>query len=38
MEKRHAANRNDHIYTIIQLVFLSILTLPLIATNFFGWL
>ncbi len=37
MKKRYAENRNDHIYTILQLVFLSIVTISMFTTNFFGW-
>ena len=36
MEKRYAENRNDYIFSAIQLAVISILLLLLITTNFFG--
>lgn len=36
MEKRYAANRNDYIFSMIQLGINTILLLTLFATNFFG--
>ncbi|MBD1383582.1 DUF4181 domain-containing protein [Bacillus sp. IB182487] len=37
MEKRFAENKNDYIFTTLQLVFMSISFLSLFTTNFFGW-
>jgi hypothetical protein len=36
MEWKYAENRNDYIFTTIQLVFISILLLLTFTTNFFG--
>ncbi len=37
MEKKHAENKNDYLFTISQLVFLSIVFLSIFTTDFFGW-
>ncbi|MGP4082914.1 DUF4181 domain-containing protein [Pseudalkalibacillus sp. R45] len=37
MEKRYAENKNDYMYTILQLIFLSIITISVFTTIFFGW-
>jgi Domain of unknown function (DUF4181) len=36
MERKYAENRNDYLFTINQLVFVSILLLVTFTTNFFG--
>lgn len=36
MERRYAKDRNDYKYTIVQLVFISILLFLTYSTNFFG--
>ena len=36
MEKRYAENRNDYIFTTIQLVILSLIVLIFFSTDFFG--
>ena len=38
MEKRYAENRNDYIFSTIQLVIISIFLLSLFTTDFFGLL
>lgn len=38
MEKRYAANKNDYIFTSIQLVVISLFLIALFATDFFGLL
>ncbi|WP_226537448.1 DUF4181 domain-containing protein [Fictibacillus halophilus] len=36
MERKYAENRNDYKFTIVHLVFISILLLLTVSTNFFG--
>ena len=36
MEKRYAENKNDYIFTAIQLVVISIFLISVFSTNFFG--
>lgn len=38
MEKRYAENRNDYIFSTIQLVIISIFLLSVFTTDFFGLL
>lgn len=38
MEKRYAANKNDYIFTSVQLVVISLFLIALFATDFFGLL
>ena len=38
MEKRYAANKNDYIFTTVQLVVISMFLLALFSTDFFGFL
>lgn len=37
MQWRHAENRNDYVYTILQIIFAVCLFLTVIMTNFFGF-
>lgn len=37
MERKYAENRNDYIFTISQLVFVTILYISIITTEFYGW-
>lgn len=36
MERKYASNKNDYIFTVTQLAFLSVVFLLIISTNFFG--
>ena len=38
MEKRYAANKNDYIFTSVQLVVISLFIIALFSTDFFGLL
>lgn len=38
MEKRYAANKNDYIFTTVQLVVISMFLLAVFSTDFFGLL
>jgi len=38
MEKRYAANKNDYIFTSVQLVVISLFLIALFSTDFFGLL
>ncbi|MEK5080705.1 DUF4181 domain-containing protein [Solibacillus sp. FSL W7-1436] len=38
MEKRYAANKNDYIFTAVQLVVISLFLLAVFSTDFFGLL
>ncbi len=38
IEWKYASNRNDYIFTISQLLFMSVVVLLIFSTNIFGWL
>lgn len=38
MEKRYAANKNDYIFTSVQLVVISLFLIAMFSTDFFGLL